>query len=458
MCSLANLVLERSKADEFLALPENVRNQRLSQISDEGAEALLFDWDFWARPAQRAPQWDWIGWLVLAGRGFGKTRVGAEQVRVWVKDNPIVNLVAPTTQDIRDVMIEGPAGILAICPRGERPLYQPSKRRLVWPNGAVSLLFSADEPERLRGPQCYKAWLDEVAAWRYVEEAIDQLMFGLRLGESPQWCVTTTPKPIKVIKEWIKDPTVAVTRGSTYDNKHNLAKNFFNKIIRKYEGTRLGRQEIEAEVLEDNPNALWQRSQIDKLRRKLEQVPDLVRIVVAVDPAVTSEEESADTGIIGAARDGQDPPHYYVLADRTCHETPDRWAGITVDLFNELRADRVVGEVNNGGDLVEAVIRHKAPGIPFTAVRASRGKLVRAEPIAALYEQGRVHHIGSFPVLEDQLCDYVPGVSKSPDRMDAAVWALTELSQDDDGEEVVVHEEDVHISPDLDEAEMRLGL
>jgi phage terminase large subunit-like protein len=403
-------------------------------MTDAEAEALIYDWEFWARPAQVLPLGDWITWLVMAGRGFGKTRVGAETVRGWVLTGKyrIINLIGATSSDVRDIMIEGESGILAVCPKGERPMYQPSKSRLVWPNGVVSLLFSAEEPERLRGKQHFKLWCDEVAAWRY-HESWDQASFGLRLGKDPQVIVTTTPRPVKLIRDLCDDPTTKITRGSTYDNKQNLAVAFLSKVVTKYENTRLGRQELNAELLEDNPNALWQRSRIDELRITAEQLltVSLGRIVVGVDPAVTAKKTSDDTGIVAVGRDGQSPPHYYVLCDRTVHGTPDQWASAVVKTYDEMQADRVVGETNNGGDLVESNIRNKRDGIPFKAVHATRGKVIRAEPIAALYEQGRVHHVGTFAHLEDQMCDFDPQIEDqdSPDRMDALVWAITELSE-----------------------------
>lgn len=427
-------------AEAFLALPLEERKLRLAALDDEEFEFLMYDWGFWARENQRMPtsnprmaDGSWTTWLIQAGRGYGKTRVGAEAVRVWVKDYEYVNLIGATADDARDIMIEGESGILAICPKDERPLYVPSKRRLEWPNGARSLIFTADEPERLRGKQHMKAWGDETAAWRY-RDAWDQLMMGLRLGDCPQCVATTTPKPTELIKEIIADPTTVVTRGTTYENRSNLAPAFFNRVIKKYEGTRLGRQELNAELLEDNPGALWHRSKmIDPYRIGKAQVPrDLVRIATAVDPAVTSNEDSDETGIVTAARDNQDPAHFYIFADDSlAMASPDTWATKAVESYNTWGSDRVVGEVNNGGDLVEAVIRHKAPSISYKEVRASRGKYTRAEPIAALYEQGRVHHVGSFPIMEDQMCDYDPNTStKSPDRMDALVWVLTELSDD----------------------------
>ena len=370
------------------------------------------------------PPGHWTYWLLMAGRGFGKTRCGAEVVRQWVKTSRYVNLIAATSDDARDIMIEGESGIMAICPRSERPAYKTSKSRLEWPNGARSLIFTADEPERLRGKQHEKLWADELGAWRY-PEAWDQAQFGLRLGKHPQAVVTTTPRPTPTVKDLMKHPGTVVTRGTTYDNRENLAESFFATIIRKYEGTRLGRQELNAEVLDDNPGALWQRAQIDAAR--VDVAPLLRRIVVGVDPAVTSREDSDETGII-AVGEGDDRD-WYVLDDRSLIASPDAWARAAVKCYHDNKADRLIAETNNGGEMVELTIRNVDRNVSFEAVTASRGKMIRAEPIAALYEQGRVHHVGSFPALEDQMCDYDPLTSPfSPDRMDALVWAMTKLS------------------------------
>ena len=325
-------------------------------------------------------------------------------------------------------MIEGESGILAICPKDERPLYIANKSRLEWPNGAKSLIFTADAPERLRGKQHHKLWMDELASWRYTE-AWDQASLGLRLGDNPQSVITTTPKPTPQIKMLIKDPMTFVTRGNTYDNKSNLAQAFINQIISRYEGTRLGRQEIEAEILDDTPGALWRRSDIDATRVK--EAPSMSRIVVAIDPAVSTNEGSDNTGIVAAGKG--DDGHWYVLADRSGIYTPDGWAREAIALYKNLGASRIIGEVNNGGDMIEHTLRNIDMNVSYKAVRASKGKAIRAEPVAALYEQKRVHHVGAFPQLEDELCiftsDYDRAKMKySPDRLDAMVWALTELA------------------------------
>jgi phage terminase large subunit-like protein len=413
--------------DSLATLPEPKRLQLITEMSDDDAAALLYDWGMWARPNQLFPAGDWTTWLLLAGRGFGKTRTGAEGVRELIKRGYVrIGFIAPTAADIRDVMVEGESGILATSPPWDRPLYEPSKRRLTWPSGAQAAMYSADEPERLRGPQHDALWADELAAWRR-PEAWDMAMFGLRLGSRPVALVTTTPKPVRLVRELLSSPSTFITRGSTYDNAANLAPSFVAQIVKKYEGTRLGRQELHAEVLDDNPGALWKREQIDALR--VPGYPTLERVVIAIDPAVTSGEDSDETGIIVAGRariDGE--THAFVLDDVSGRYSPNAWAQLVANTFREQQADRVIAEVNNGGDLVEANLRTVDRNLPFTKVHASRGKRVRAEPVAGLYEQGRVHHVGSLDLLEDQMCMWDPNLGeKSPDRMDALVWALTEL-------------------------------
>lgn len=335
-------------------------------------------------------------------------------------------LVAPTAADARDVMVEGESGILACSPPWNRPLYEPSKRRLTWPCGALATTYSADEPDRLRGPQHDGAWADELAAWKY-PEAWDMLMFGLRLGDDPRAVATTTPKPVRAIRELLKAPTTYAARGATYDNRENLAPAFLEQIVAKYEGTRLGRQELSGELLDDVPGALWTRVMVDAAFTG--RAPDMRRIVVAIDPAVTSGEDSDDTGIVIVGKGADN--RAYVLADRTCRLSPDGWAKRAVAAYEEFGADRIVAETNNGGDLVERVVRTVSPHVSYQKVHASRGKRVRAEPVAALYEQGKVSHVGGFADLEDQMCSFVPeGTDGSPDRVDALVWALTDLMLD----------------------------
>ena len=390
-------------------------------------------WAAAARPSQLPPPGDWRVWLFLAGRGAGKTRAGSEWVRAQVTDHGRrrVALVGPTAADVRDVMVEGESGLLAVCDRyGVRPLYEPSKRRVTWPNGAIATTYSADEPDRLRGPQHDLALCDEVAAWRR-PEAWDMLMFGLRLGTDPRAAAMTTPRQVPLLRRILADPTTATTRGTTYDNRANLAPAFVEQIVARYEGTRLGRQELAGELLEDVEGALWTLARIDAARVPPDHaVPPLARIVVGVDPqAGYDDENGSETGVVVAGRDdrgGRDRDHAYVLADASGNLTPDGWARAAVRAYHAWRADRIVAEANQGGEMVRKVLRTVDPSVPITLVHASRGKLTRAEPVAAAYEQGRVHHVGGFGKLEDQMTTYVPG-KPSPDRMDAAVWALTDL-------------------------------
>ena len=373
-----------------------------------------------ARPSQAPPPGDWRVWMILAGRGWGKTRTINEWALTQARPGTRGAIVAATAADVRDVMIEGESGLHTICPALN---YEPSKRRVTWPNGAQASLFSADEPDRLRGPQFHWAICDELAAWRY-PMAWDMLMLGLRLGDDPRCAVATTPRPSRIIKELSVKSTTAVTRGNTYENRDNLAPAFFEQIVSQYEGTRLGRQEINAEILDDMPGALWTREMLDQYR--VNKAPEMTRIIVAVDPEATATETSAETGIVVAGF-GIDK-HGYVLDDRTIKGSPHTWASQAVAAYHSRRADRIVYESNQGGDMVAHTLRSVDAQVPLKAVHASRGKQARAEPIAAFYEQGRVHHVGVFVDLEDQQCNWVPNSGQpSPDRLDALVWALTEL-------------------------------
>ena len=402
-----------------------------NSFSAQLVDALENSWLAVARPNQLPPPGDWQIWLLLAGRGFGKTRTLAE----WVCDQVTLGraariaLVAATAADARDVLVEGESGILAVAPRWFRPIYESSKRRLTWPNGAIATTFSAEEPERLRGPQHDAAVCDELGAWSR-PETWDMLQFGLRLGQKPRCLVATTPRPTKLIRELLarEGRDVVVTRGSTYENRANLAPGFFDQVIGKYEGTRLGRQELNAELLEDTPGALWSHGIIDAARQAA--APNLARIVVAIDPAMTSGEDADETGILVVGKDHQG--HGYVLADVSGRYQPIEWAKIAIAAYRTHHADRIVAERNNGGDMVEATIRMVDPNVPVTTVWASRGKVTRAEPISALYEQGRMHHVGGFPQLEDQMTNFTSDFDRkaagySPDRVEALVWAATEL-------------------------------
>jgi len=384
---------------------------------------LSYRWDFVGRPNQQLPTTPFDVWLLLAGRGFGKSRTGSETVRIWKDHNPIIHIVGATAADARDVMIEGESGILAVSPPHDRPHYEPSKRRLTWANGSKAHVFSADEPDRLRGPQCYKAWADELAAWRY-PDAWDMLQMGLRLGNSPQCVVTTTPRPTKIIKELLENSNTFVTHGTTYDNRDNLADSFFRTILAKYEGTTLGRQELLAEVIEDVAGALWKMSLLDSHR--VDKLPDLKRVVVAIDPAATATKTSDETGIItaGIGYDGKG----YVFEDNTGIMTPNQWAMTSIKAYERHNADRIIGEANNGGDMIETVIRNIDKSVSYKKVWASKAKRTRAEPIAALYEQGRVKHLNALPKLETEMTTWsAMDGEKSPNRVDALVWALTEL-------------------------------
>lgn len=398
----------------MLAIPKTP--EQIAQLT----EALRFRWDINAREKQRLPERDFFVWLISAGRGFGKTRTGSETVRQWVKDNRYVNLIGATADDARDIMIEGESGIMQICPPSERPQYLASKRQLKWPNGAISLIFTADEPERLRGKQHYKIWADEMASWRY-PESWEQAMLGLRLGDKPQAVVTTTPRPTKLIIELMNDARNVITTGTTYENRSNLAAGFFDYVIKKYEGTRLGRQELNAEILTDTPGALWKRDQIDACR--LTHHPDLPRVVVGVDP--TASSTGAEAGIITVGRNGEE---YYTLADDSIQGSPNEWATAAVTAYWRHMSDCIVAEKNNGGDMVEAVIKQVDDRVNVKLVWASRGKETRAEPISAIAAKGHDHHVGFFPALEDELCVWTPG-EKSPNRLDAKVWAMTDLSE-----------------------------
>src|SRR5882724_10429247 len=419
-----------SLAESLRRLTPPQREEALQDLSDGECDELEYSWrNLWARPSQLLPgtlgaqnsRTDWMFWLVQAGRGFGKTRMGAETVREWAENpNERILMIAPTANDVREVMVEGPSGLLSCYPPDKKPIYNPTRHLIMFPSGAIGITRSADEPERLRGPQFSKFWIDELCAWRFAQDAWDQLSFGFRVRTKKlQGVITTTPKPIKVIKNLIARPRTVITRGSSYENRSNIADEYYQEVIAPYEGTRLGRQEIAGELLEDMPGALWTRAMIDAYRLKLVDVrwDLLVRIVVAIDPAVTAGEDSDDTGIIVAALTVSQ--HIVVLEDLTCKESPLGWARVAVAAYKKYGADRIVGEVNNGGDLVEGNIRAVASSVPFRAVRASRGKAVRAEPVAALYEQGRVHHVGAMAQLEDELCSWTPlGNEKSPDRMD----------------------------------------
>lgn len=403
-------------------------------LTAEEKAVLSYRWPAWARPNQIIPPGEWDGWLIIAGRGFGKTRSGAEAIRDEVESgrSKRIGLVAETSADGKDVIVNGESGIMACSP----PWFQPSftasnsngRPKLVWPNGAMATLYDAREPDQLRGPQHDFMWFDELAKFRYADAVFDQAMFGLRLGDHPRWMATTTPRPIALLKRLLMQKGVIVTRGKSSENFANLATSYRTNIINRYQGTRLGRQELDAEILEDIPGALWSRRSLDEAR--VDVAPQLLKLIVAVDPAATSGESANETGIVvaGLSQDNQG----YILEDWSFRGTPDQWARKVVAAFRKHQADYVVAESNQGGEMVKMVIQSVAD-IPVRLVHASRGKYIRAEPISALYEQGRVHHVGTFPELEDQMIAFTPERASdrsdgiSPDRVDALVWGLSEL-------------------------------
>lgn len=409
----------------------------LGEFTAEEWTVMQFTWPLWARPEQLPPALSqagrvWLTWLLLAGRGFGKSRTGAEWAREQAKTMPGTHgaLVAPTAADARDVMVKA---LLECTPQWEGLSYEPSKRSLRWANGTTATLYSAEEPDRLRGPQHHWAWADEVAAWQYADEVWDMLQMTMRLGDCPRVVATTTPRPVPLVRRLIDDPATAITRGSTYDNADNLSPSFLAAVKAHYEGTRLGRQELYAELLLDTPGALWKADEINAHRVK--NVPtNLKRCVVGIDPSGSSHRKSDEAGIItaGLARCGCQGDgralHGFVINDSSGVLSPEAWGRAAVAAYRNYKADSILGERNYGGDMVATIIRSIDPSVAFKDIVATRGKAVRAAPIAALYEQGRIHHVGDFPQLEDQMTTYDPlNSSISPGRMDALVWAFTEL-------------------------------
>jgi phage terminase large subunit-like protein len=424
-CKLIN------KYADLLTLAPAERALLLSTLTPKESSELFHDWAFWARPEQTPPPGDWVYWLILAGRGAGKTRAGAEAVRKWTKTFALVNLVGATHDDVRDIMVLGESGLMAICPREERPRYARASARLAWPNGAISQLFSAEEPDRLRGKQHEKLWCDELAAWRR-PDAFEQALLGLRLGAKPQAVITTTPRPTKIIKQLVTDKDAIVTRGSTFDNRHHLAQAFIERIAERYAGRSIGRQELFAEIVEEAPGALWTRALIERQRLAPGAAPgDYAEIVVGVDPPAKSGAKADECGIVVVGKTAQGAVH--VIADLTSQgDTPGQWASRVVAAFRRFKANRVVAEINNGGEMVVEVLRQSEANLPVRTVTATRGKFLRAEPVAAAYERGLVFHLGAFGKLEDQLCaltpDFDPRASGfSPDRADALVWAVADL-------------------------------
>lgn len=423
---------------DWLADEENaVREQVVKSLNQEERNEWRFHWAMQARQAQLAPLGNWRSWLILAGRGFGKTRAGAEWVRMIAENNceARIALVSSSLAEARAVMVEGESGLLACSPPERRPAFEASLRRVRYPNGAQAQLFSAAEPETLRGPQFSHAWCDEVGKWPLSNDRAtrtwDNLLMGLRLGKDPRIAVTTTPRAVPILQRLLaseKDGSVVVTRGSTYDNSANLPKRFLNAIDNEFGGTQMARQEIAGEMLTDLEGALWRRSTLEKARSE-QGSRELQRIVVAVDPPISSSGDECGIVVAGLCEDGIG----MVLADCSiARAKPSQWAKAVADAAEHWHADRVVAEANQGGAMVESVLRAAKASLPVKLVHASRGKIARAEPVAALYEAGRVRHCGFFTMLEDQLCGMLiggeyAGPGRSPDRADALVWALTEL-------------------------------
>lgn len=420
------------------AAPQAV-DEFIASLSDNALASLPWLFEFWALPHQLPPEGDWKSWVIMGGRGAGKTRAGAEWVRAQVEGpTPAargrakrVALVAETFDQGRDVMVMGDSGIIACSPPDRRPVWEAGRRRLVWPNGATATVYSAHEPEALRGPQFDAAWADELAKWKKAGDCWDMLQFALRLGPNPQQVVTTTPRNVGVLKQILRNPSTVVTHAPTEANRAYLAESFLTEVEARYAGTRMGRQELEGVLLEDVEGALWTTAMLEGARA--EAAPKLDRIVVAVDPAVTARAGSDECGIVVAGVQCAGEPQdwqAFVLEDASVRGSPADWARAAIAAMERHGAERLVAEVNQGGDLVESVIRQVVPLVPFRALRAGRGKGLRAEPVAALYEQGRIRHLRGLGALEDQMCRMtVRGFDGrgSPDRLDALVWAIHEL-------------------------------
>jgi phage terminase large subunit-like protein len=402
----------------------------LTALSLPDVRNWLSDWEFWARTDQLAPEGAWSTWLMIGGRGAGKTRAGAEWVAALARRGAAsrIALVGETLADVRDVMIEGVSGLLAVHGDTARPQWKPSLRRLTWSNGTIAQVFSAEDPESLRGPQFAAAWCDEIGKWRHARETWDMLQFGLRLGDAPRVVATTTPRPTALIRALLAAGDTAVTRARTRDNAFNLAPAFLAAVTRAYGGTRVGRQELDGELISERADALWTRDMIEAARER--HAPPMARICVAIDPPASSGRHADACGLVVAGITGEGVVH--VLEDATLARVrPAEWAARAAALYQRWQADAVVVEVNQGGEMASAVLREVDASLPVVAVRATRGKYLRAEPVAALYAQARVRHVGAFPGLEDEMCDFGPGglsSGRSPDRLDALVWAVTHLA------------------------------
>jgi phage terminase large subunit-like protein len=423
-----------SQIENFLKLPEKEQKKRLNAVKEDEGHLLAHHWAAWERPDQRPPLGDWSVWLAMAGRGFGKTRMGAEWVRARATEKPgrRIAIIGATSSDVRSIMVEGGSGLLSIAPHGEYPNYEPSLRRLTWPNGSIAELYSAAEPEGLRGGEHHFAWADEIGKWTEGVKAWDNMILALRAGISPKVVATTTPRAVPLIHRLVREAGVAKTGGRTSANKRNLAAPYLRSIEALYGGTRLGRQELDGELIEIIEGALWRREWIE--RGRVAVAPDLVRVVIGVDPPATAGGDACGIVAVGLGADGL----AYVLADETVSGlSPAGWARAVAAAAERWEADKVVAEANMGGDMVVSTLHAADINLAVKKVHASRGKAARAEPIAAHYERGRACHVGAFPALEDQLCGYVTGgydgPGRSPDRGDACVWAIGEVLADKAG-------------------------
>lgn len=423
--------------EEIALLPPGEAKVAMDRVAAQvgGYKNIPHSWILWARPSQLPPDREWTTWLIRSGRGFGKTRAGAEWViRRAMEGHGPVALVGQTKADVRDTMIEvGASAIMNVAPPDFMPKYEPSKRRLTFPNGVVATVFSGDEPDQLRGPQHATVWSDELAKWRYPDLAYDNISFGLRVGDAPKHMITTTPRPIPVLREILDDPATVDVTGSTYDNLANLPEPYIKAIFRRYNNTRLGLQEIFGHILDDVEGALWTSDMIESRRVNSVDYSELVRVGVGVDPKA-SVTANSETGIVVAGMTAD--RHIYVLDDKSIDGTPGQWGAAVLRAYRQHQANLVIAEVNNGGDMVEHTIRTIRDSqdrpigldVPILQVRAARGKKLRAEPIVNLYEQGRVHHVGMLAELEGQMLTWVPEESRSPDRVDALVWAIWALA------------------------------
>jgi phage terminase large subunit-like protein len=423
--------LSGSRWSQIADLPEEESRALIEQLGPRGRALLAFDWRIHGRREQLPPDGDWRIWLIMAGRGFGKTRAGAEWVRIIAegqKDARIA-LVGASLHEARSVMVEGESGLLNIAPPRHRPRWYPALRRLEWSNGAQAMTFGSAEPESLRGPQFTHAWADELAKWPYAKATWDNLMMGLRLGDNPQVMVTTTPRPVPLVRQLAAYKGVIITRGSTQDNRANLPASFIAAMEQDYGQSRLGRQELNGELIDELEGALWSRTLIESCRIRWNEAPNFDRVVVAVDPPAGTQGDACGIIVAALGTDGRS----YILADASVeHVSPESWARAVADVAQLYDADRVVAEANNGGAMVASVLNAAQADLPVRLVHASRGKSARAEPVAALYERGRVKHLDAFAALEDQMCGLMiggeyAGPGRSPDRADALVWALTEL-------------------------------